>query len=174
MRFFVASLLLSSCAMASAQHAHQPYAGQQQRDIKALSPDEIAGYLSGAGMGYAKAAELNGYPGPMHVLELADRLQLTDAQRSTVRSLMDSHKSEARAIGAKLVQSERDLEMLFRHGGVDRERLAASVEEVAKLQGEYRLSHLETHRQALALLTPKQAAEYAQLRGYGAEERRHP
>src|SRR5690349_19450494 len=104
MKRLLAFLLLSSCGFASAQHAHQPYAGQQQRDIKALSPDEVNGYLSGAGMGFAKAAELNGYPGPMHVLELADKLHLSEAQRSTVRSLMDAHKKEARAIGAKLVQ----------------------------------------------------------------------
>jgi Spy/CpxP family protein refolding chaperone len=173
MRRLLASLLLFFCGFASAQHAHQPYAGQQQRDIKALSSDEVAGYLAGAGMGFAKPAELNGYPGPMHVLELADKLQLSEAQRAGVRGLMDAHKKEARTLGAKLVQSERDLEMLFRHGNVDQERLAATVEQAAKLQGEYRLSHLETHRQALALLTPQQAAAYVQLRGYATEEHRH-
>jgi len=38
----------------------------------ALSVEQIEQYRAGAGMGYAKAAELNRYPGPMHVLELAD------------------------------------------------------------------------------------------------------
>ena len=36
-----------------------PAAAQQ------LSPQEVKQYLSGAGMGYAKAAELNHFPGPM-------------------------------------------------------------------------------------------------------------
>ena len=43
-------------------------------EVNALSPDEVQQYLAGAGMGYAKAAELNHFPGPMHVLELADKL----------------------------------------------------------------------------------------------------
>jgi hypothetical protein len=48
-----------------------PHAGQQTRTIKALSDDEIAALCNGKGMGMAKAAELNGYPGPIHVLALA-------------------------------------------------------------------------------------------------------
>jgi len=49
----------------------QPYAGQQAREIKALTVAEIQAYLSGAGSGYAKAAELNHYPGPKHAIENA-------------------------------------------------------------------------------------------------------
>ena len=41
-----------------------PYAGQEQREIQALSTEEIEGYLSGSGMGLAKAAELNHSPVP--------------------------------------------------------------------------------------------------------------
>ena len=39
-----------------AQGQHQPYAGDEARDIKALSAEEVKQYLSGAGMGYAKPA----------------------------------------------------------------------------------------------------------------------
>ena len=53
------------------EHPLSPYAGQQTRAIKALSPEDLAGLLNGEGRGMAKAAELNGYPGPVHVLELA-------------------------------------------------------------------------------------------------------
>ena len=73
-------LLIIVPALADAQDHTSPYAGQQARDIKALSPDEIQGYLTGQGMGLAKAAELNGYPGPLHVLELAAELKLTEEQ----------------------------------------------------------------------------------------------
>src|ERR1700687_1839976 len=104
---------VSSAVMA--QGHHQPYATHETREIKALSDDEAKQYLSGAGMGYAKAAELNHFPGPMHVLELADSLQLSADQRRAVKALMDEHKAQARAIGVKLVESERGLEMLVRH-----------------------------------------------------------
>jgi DNA repair protein RadC len=39
-----------------------PYAGQQTRSIKALSPEDIDELRKGAGMGLAKAAELNSIP----------------------------------------------------------------------------------------------------------------
>ena len=175
-RVLVCALLLLP-AVALAQH--QPYAGQQEREIKALSPDEVKQYLSGAGMGYAKPAELNRFPGPMHVLELADKLDLTAEQRARTKTLMDGHKAEARAIGTKRVESERAIEMLFRSGKLDEAALARGVREAAALEGEYRLAHLETHRRMRALLSDEQVARYVHLRGYdGAaaashEGRRH-
>jgi Spy/CpxP family protein refolding chaperone len=155
-----------SLIAAATQAQHQPYAGNAGREIKALSPDEVTQYLSGAGMGYAKAAELNHFPGPMHVLELADKLGLSAEQRVDVKRLIDAHKAEARAIGAKLVESERALDTLFRSGKVDQDALAEAVRAAAAAEGEYRLSHLETHRRLRALLTAEQVARYDELRGY--------
>jgi len=173
------SLLIAGLVAAGgAVHAqHQPYAGQQDRDIKGLSAKEIEQYRAGAGMGYAKAAELNHFPGPMHVLELADVLKLSPEQRTATKQLMDAHKAEARAIGVKLVEAERNLEALFRSGKVERGALAKAVGEAATLQGEYRLSHLETHRRMRGLLADAQVARYDELRGYakpaGADAHRH-
>jgi Spy/CpxP family protein refolding chaperone len=140
------------------------YAGTAQ----ALSPEEVEQYRSGAGMGYAKPAELNRFPGPMHVLELADGLGLSGEQRKATQRLMDEHKAEARAIGSKLVEAERALEALFQSGQVQPEKLAHVVSTAAALQGEYRLSHLETHRRMRALLTDAQVKQYDELRGYGS------
>src|SRR5688572_9925082 len=114
MRNFLGGSLLAAAAIAHAQHA--PYSGQQQREIKALSAQEIEQYRAGAGIGYAKAAELNHFPGPMHVLELADRLALSPSQREATKKLMEAHKDEARAIGARLIDAEQRLETLFRTG----------------------------------------------------------
>jgi Spy/CpxP family protein refolding chaperone len=150
---------------AHGQHA-QPYTGQQTRSIKALSDDEVKQYLSGAGMGYARAAELNRFPGPMHALELADKLSLTAAQRAQTEALMKIHKDEARELGRKVVEAEAALDALFRSARVTEKELAAHVHAVAQAQGLYRLSHLETHRRMRALLTPQQIARYDELRGY--------
>lgn len=149
--------------------SHSPYAGQHQREIKSLSDEETRQYLAGAGMGYARAAELNGFPGPMHVLELADKLGLSAEQGAATQRLMDSHKAEARAIGAKRVAAEKALDALFQSGDVDQQKLAAAVREAGDLEGAYRLSHLDTHRQMRALLTDDQAARYKELRGYGKQ-----
>lgn len=135
-----------------------------------LSAEQIEQYRAGAGMGYAKAAELNHFPGPMHVLELAGPLALTPAQRAATEKLMQAHKAEARMIGAKLVAAEDVVEQLFRGGQVDRGALEQAVAAAARLQGEYRLSHLETHRRMRALLTEEQVKRYDVLRGH---HRRH-
>jgi Spy/CpxP family protein refolding chaperone len=173
----LAALIVSALALAAGANAqYQPYTGQQQRDIKALSADEVKQYLEGAGMGYAKAAELNHYPGPAHALELADSLGLTSEQRAQTRKLVDEHRAEARAIGAQLVDAEHALEALFRSGKVDQASLADAVRKAAVLRGDYRLSHLETHRRLRALLSGEQVARYDRLRGYapGAAQPKHP
>ena len=149
--------------------SHAPYAGQHEREIKALSAAEMRDYLDGKGMGYAKAAELNHYPGPAHALELASELGLTAEQRAAVRRLKDAHHAEAKALGAKRVESERALEALFRSSSIAQADLAAAVSRAAALEGEYRLSHLETHRRTRALLTGEQVARYDSLRGYSAK-----
>jgi len=168
--------LLPAClslvaALAFAQH--HGYTGHQTREIKALSPEEIKQYRDGAGMGFALPAELNSYPGPMHALELADPLKLTGTQRAAIKALMAGHKAEARAIGARLVASERELDALFRSGAVAEETLRARVAAAGALRSEYRLSHLETHRRTRELLTPQQIVLYDHLRGYGGAQDRH-
>jgi Spy/CpxP family protein refolding chaperone len=164
--------LLPAClslvaALAFAQH--HGYTGHQTREIKALSPEEIKQYRDGAGMGFALPAELNSYPGPMHALELADQLKLTGPQRAGIRALMDRHKAEARAIGARLVEAEQELDALFRSGTVGAGALKMKVEAAGALRAEYRLSHLDTHRQTRALLTREQIVLYDRLRGYAQD-----
>lgn len=148
-----------------AGHA-QPYAGQQHRDIKALSAEEVEQYLAGAGLGYAKAAELNRYPGPLHALELASELKLTPDQRARIEALMAEHKTEARRLGARVVERERELERLFATGRATEAELARAVRAAAEAQGDYRLSHLETHRRMRPILSEEQVAHYVRLRGY--------
>ena len=167
MKPVLVAVLAALALPALAQHQH--YAGMEQREIKALSPEQVKQYQAGAGMSYALPAELNRFPGPMHVLELADKLLLTPDQRAMAQALMDAHKAEARALGAKRVEAERALEALFRSGKVDEVGLAKRVRDAAALEGEFRLSHLETHRRTRALLTEEQVARYVRLRGYGGD-----
>ena len=169
----LAAALLPQAALAHhGKHAEHSYAGQEARDLKALSPAEVKQYLAGAGMGYAKPAELNSFPGPMHALELAKVLGLSESQKESIGALMKAHKAEARAIGAKLVEAERALEALFRSGSVEQPKLVEAVRHAGALQAEYRLSHLETHRRMRALLTPGQVRRYDLARGYAAPARR--
>ena len=152
-------------------HAQAPggaYAGQQTRAIKALSEQDIAGLLEGQGAGFAKAAELNGYPGPAHTLELQDRLGLSPGQVAASQNLMAAHKARARALGATLVDAERKLDALFAGQQASRESVDSATREIGALQARLRAEHLATHLTQTALLDVHQIERYSVLRGYAA------
>jgi Spy/CpxP family protein refolding chaperone len=159
---------LPAVAQTHSHNSTSPYAGQQSREIKALDAREIQSLRQGAGMGLAKAAELNGVPGPMHTLELATPLGLTSEQRASTRTLMDEHKARARAMGEAIVAAEAQLDRLFKTGGATELEVRSLTAHIAKLQGELRADHLVTHLQQAALLNERQRAEYSRLRGYVA------
>lgn len=155
-------------AFAGPSDATAPYAGQKSREIKALSPEDVEGYLAGKGMGLAKAAELNGYPGPSHVLELSRQLGLSQEQEARTRALFDSMLASASRLGRELVDRERALDNLFATRAADPGQLAAILAEIGSLQAQLRGAHLEAHLAQVQILSPAQVAEYSKLRGYGA------
>jgi Spy/CpxP family protein refolding chaperone len=161
-----ALVALAGCATSMHDHSAQPYAGQQARGIKALSDDDVKGYLAGAGMGLAKAAELNGYPGPMHSLENADALALSASQREKIEALMRAHKEEVRRLGAEVVRLERELDASFAGRTATPRLVDAKLHEITTIQGEVRASHLKAHLATTALLTPEQVERYTRARGY--------
>jgi Spy/CpxP family protein refolding chaperone len=167
MRIWIgAALLLTSAAAANAQ---TPYAGMQTRPIKALSEQQVADLSAGRGMGLALAAELNGYPGPVHVLELADKLDLSPDQRASIQRLFDSMKAKAVPLGSRLIEQEADLDKQFAGHTVTPDSLRASTAAVAATQGALRETHLKYHLSTVAVLSPGQIQRYAELRGYGSE-----
>jgi len=167
MRALIYASLLAAALPAAAQTSS--YSDQQARDIKALSADEMADLLAGRGMRLARAAELNRYPGPMHVLELKDQLGLTEAQRAAVQASFARVRGEAQALGAEIVDRERALDAAFEQQAVSPERLTDATAAIAALQGRLRAAHLAAHLETRALLTADQVARYDRLRGYGAD-----
>jgi Spy/CpxP family protein refolding chaperone len=159
--------------VASAANAQTPYAGMQARPIKALSEQQVADLGAGRGMGLALAAELNGYPGPLHVLELADKLDLSTDQRAGIQRLFDAMKAEAVPLGSKLIEQEADLDRQFAGRTVTPESLKASTAAAAMTQGALRETHLKYHLSTVAILTPGQMQRYAELRGYGEKPMHH-
>ena len=176
---FVLGLLFAGHSFALAQDRHQPghgpksthsqpYAGQQARVISSLSEQEIADLREGRGMGFARPAELNGYPGPLHVLELAGELKLTSAQQQAVKAIFERMKERARAAGAQYIESERAVTESFR-SGADSEAIRNLVRQADGARAEVRLAHLEAHIETAPLLTPEQRQLYIELRGYAGQ-----
>ncbi len=135
-------IFLGSAAAAGADSPASPYAGLEKREIKALSADEIAAYLEGKGMGLARAAELNHYPGPVHVLELSTELGLTADQRARTEALFRAMESEAISLGKQLIEREWQLDDMFVSKTITREKLRRSLEAIGLLQGRVRQVHL--------------------------------
>ena len=170
----LAVLLLTTLDVA-AQPA-QPYAGMDSRPIKALSEQQIAQLRTGHGMSLALAAELNGYPGPRHVLELADQLGLPDEQRRSVKALFDEMTAEAVALGARLIEREIDLDGQFAARTVSQDSLSAAMATIGEIQAELRKTHLKYHLLTAAVLTQHQVHAYSTLRGYAGNHHKanHP
>ena len=161
-------------ALAPAQHSghgSSPYTGLEQRPIKALSAEQIDDLRNGRGMGLALAAELNGYPGPMHVIELASELGLSAAQLARMRELLDAMKAETVPIGERLIAQEADLDRLFATRAITPESLVRTTGSIGGTQAALRAAHLRYHLAALDILTAAQVERYSELRGYG---RPHP
>lgn len=176
MRSSLAALLLAfSLSPALAQHAGHgrhspagpaPYAGQQTREAAGLDAAEAADLRAGRGMGFALPAELNGYPGPMHVLELADRLALDPTQRARMEALRAAMLAEARPLGEALIAAERALDEVFRGGTATVAEVDAATEAAALARGHVRAAHLRVHLATRDALTLQQRAAYARLRSY--------
>lgn len=170
----LALVITGMFSVLNAQEEHSPYAGQEKRAIKALSKAEIENFLAGAGMGFAKVAELNHYPGPKHVLELADQLELSESQQQQARESYDRMKKAAMKLGGEIVALEKELDRLFAEQPADSEKIEILVNKIAVLTGELRFIHLNAHLEMKQYLTPEQTQKYDLLRGYAEKsEYRH-
>jgi LTXXQ motif family protein len=167
--FWIAFIL----ANAYTQSTQTPYSGQDKREIKSLSPDEIRAFESGEGMGLAKVAELNHFPGPKPVIDHADELRLSDAQRLEARKIFDRMHADAVRLGNSLIAMERDLDRMFASKLVDSPRLRLAITEIARLNGELRNVHLQAHLEMRSLLTGEQIKKYDAIRGYDSGDSEH-
>jgi Spy/CpxP family protein refolding chaperone len=173
-KWFLLATTIFYATAAEAGEASSPYVGQEKHEIKALSKAEIDGYLSGDGMAFAKVAELNRYPGPRHVLDLADQLQLSAEQRKRTQAIFEGMKSQALSLGKQLVEKEQLLDSRFAEGTISEAELERLVTEVSFIQGKLRTVHLRAHLAQRAVLTRDQIRIYDSLRGYHPSEADDP
>lgn len=150
----------------SATDTRSPYADDIDNEVRGLPQDEIDGLRSGAGMGYALPAEVNGWPGPLHALESAEELGLVPHQRDDLQDLRQRMLDEAIPLGEEILAVHGRIEEAFRSGDMDDARLQAEVDHLESLYAELRFVHLRTHLEAYPLFTQDQIDAYARLRGY--------
>lgn len=169
-------LILSLLAAGVAQgedEGHGSYAEFHSREIKALSASDVEGLQQGRGMELALPAELNGYPGPMHVLELADKLELTTEQREQTEQAFERMRERASGLGGQVIESERELDRLFAERRATLEEIERLTDQTAQLWGQLRAVHLEYHLHMLTVLDDEQVRRYSHLRNHGGDGHRH-
>lgn len=142
------------------------YGSLLDSEVRGIDPATIDGYLTGKGLGLALPAELNGYPGPRHVLDLADDLALSGEQTEQIQVLFDEMQSQAIELGEQFLTEEAKLEEAFREQTIDDNFLQEQLKIISDLQAQLRYVHLRTHLATIHILSAHQIATYNQLRGY--------
>ncbi|MEO0681469.1 MAG: periplasmic heavy metal sensor [Pseudomonadota bacterium] len=162
-----AAAAMLAAAAAAAWASDQPYAGREAQAVSTLTESDVAALLDGAGWGLALPAELNGWPGPRHVLDLGEDLELTLEQRREVQAIFDGMQAEARDLGPRYVEAERALDAAFEDGTVEPAALADLVARAERLRAALRETHLAAHLATRPVLSRHQIMTYDRLRGYG-------
>jgi hypothetical protein len=149
-------------------HDHAtPYAGQKTREIKSLSEEDIEALRQGRGWGLALPAELNGVPGPAHLLELRSELGLSEDQVDAIEVIYAKMQAEAIEAGERFIQAEAALDSAFAAGDLGEKRLRHLIQTAEAARSDLRFVHLSRHLSTPALLTGEQRELYGELRGYG-------
>lgn len=169
-------LILFTGIPVSAQHQghaekiRSEYAGQENRTIKSLSDSDIKALSEGQGWGLAKAAELNGVPGPRHVLDMKTELDLSEKQVESIQGIYDKMKTAAVNLGKDILRREKELDEFFRTASSGEDELEQMVTQLGTVYGKLRAVHLKAHLKTIALLSDKQVDMYNDLRGYGEKD----
>ena len=161
----VLALLGTASSASWGQHDHGHAGGHQAAEACSAEFDKVVG--EGRGFGMAFAADQNGYPGPMHVLELKDRLTLTADQEARAQALMHAMFSESKPKSARLLEAEAKLRRLFADRSADDAAVRAAVGEVERARSQVRLVHLLAHLKTRGLLTEDQRRIYHEARWGG-------
>ena len=164
-------MLMATFAFSEAQDSHKSkYAGEEKREIKSLSATDIAELQNGKGWGLAKAAELNGVPGPVHLLEMKEEIDLSAEQIRTIEKMYIKMRQEAIPLGLKLIELERKLNTHFANRTITNELLRQILQKIAQVHKQLRYIHLSTHLKTPDILKSEQITLYNRLRGYSSDD----
>ena len=159
----VTAISLTPYSSASEKSA---YIGEEHRQIKSLSASDIDSLRNGKGWGFAKAAELNGIPGPSHLLQLKKEIPLRLDQIIQINALYTKMKNQAIPAGLKLIELENQLEIAFQTQDINEKSLLNKLTEISNTKRDLRFIHLSAHLATPFILDKKQIIRYNSLRGY--------
>jgi len=155
------AIVLAATSLAGAQHVHDGARGAEPHLVAVRCQQQFEQVIAdGRGFGLAFAADQEGYPGPLHVLELKDRLRLDGNQEREMQHMLDAMFAESRPAAARLLAAERRLGALFAGSTADEATVRAAVADVERARTDVRLVHLLTHLKTRDRLTDEQRRLY--------------
>ncbi|MDH3528082.1 MAG: hypothetical protein OEQ28_00830 [Acidobacteriota bacterium] len=163
-------LVAGNCSKDLKAQERSDYAGQQSREIKTLSESDIEQLQKGEGWGLAKAAELNGFPGPAHVIELKEKMDLSDQQLTRLKRIYEEMRKEAIPLGVKLIDLEKELNVEFSNKRITEKGLKRRLDSISVVTANLRFVHLAAHLKTSRILSVEQISRYNELRGYGSND----
>ena len=168
---FLILILIPMSTFSASDHSHKSkYAGEEKREIKSLSETDIEELKNGKGWGLAKAAELNGVPGPVHLLEMKEEIDLSAKQIRAIEDIYKKMKQEAIPLGLELIELEMELNNHFANRTITDELLRQILQRIAQAHRQLRYVHLSTHLKTPDILKSEQITLYNKLRGYSSDD----
>ena len=174
---FVTAAFLSIDALAQEPSSDS---GAPEITINSLTERDLQGLQNGRGMGMGRVAELNGYPGPRHVLELANELELSHEQIEATQLIFAEMRIAAVATGAEIIEAESRLDQLFAAHEADPASVQTALTQIGVMRARLRFVHIEAHMKMRELLTNEQIDAYdlhradtpGQMQGHGNGQHR--
>lgn len=143
---FVAVVLAAGSALVMAQDGQMPRRGP------------------GSGMGGPPAGGMRGPGGPMGPMGMGigpgfRELDLTDEQKAQVKSIVDSHQAEFKAVGEKMHTAREGMQALIEADTLDEAAVRAKSVEVAAAEADAAILGAKIRTQTLQVLTSEQLAK---------------
>lgn len=133
-----------------------------------VSHDDVQAYLTAKGMGMARAAEIDGVPGPFHALAMAHELGLTPDQLARTQQVFDRMEARSSTIGRQIIEQERLLDQQLSDPRVSAVQREAALQRVGQLHRALRQVHQEAHAAQRSILSAQQITQYRELRTQAA------
>ena len=130
-------------------------------------PSDKNSLLNPEDIDQAAYAEKNGYPGPKHVIDLADKLQLSEEQKGSVKRIYNEMETRAKELGQRIIDLEEELNKAFGDKLVVEKSIRNDVEQIGRLRGRLRSVYFLAHFKTRNVLNDKQVATYIKLRTPG-------
>ena len=130
-------------------------------ELHAQGPGARTGVRGGGpGRPGGRGGPMNG--GPLGDLMLR-RLDLSEAQRSQVKQVLDTHKDEGQALGERARTAHRALEAAITADTLNEGAVRAAATEVGNVDADMAVERARIHAEVLQVLTAEQKAQLKKL-----------